>query len=163
MTKKSAGNLDPVTKPHNREKALSACLFRLLGATQREAAESARVGERTLRQWEKCSWWIALEDEARARWCRGLAAKARVTLEKGIEDGDLRSARWALERLEPRLRPSVGPPEVTGLDGEGFFTKKSVGEALRAFRVIIRKYVDEEKFQRIVKEVAPIELESGRT
>ena len=69
-----------------------------------------------------------------------------MTLEKGIDDGDVRSGRWALDRLEPRLSPAADPPEVTGPDGEGFFTQKSVGAALRAVWVIIRQYVGEENF-----------------
>ena len=95
---------DPVAAPRNRDKAVSAALLRLLGASQVEAAKAAGVGERTLRGWEACSWWAEVLADASRRWLDGLAAKARVGLEGAVAD-DGRLALSVLERLEPALAP----------------------------------------------------------
>ena len=98
---------DPVQAPRDPDKAVSAALLRLLGASQADAAGAAGVGERTLRQWETCSWWPEILAEASRRWLDGLAAKAR----KGLEGAVQVDGRLALNVLE-RLEPALAPPKV---------------------------------------------------
>ena len=106
---------DPVTAPQDRDKAVSVALLRLLGASQEAAAEAAGAGERTVRQWETCSWWPEMLAEASRRWLAGLAAKARKGLERGVEE-DGRLALKVLERLEPALAPPKVRAVVENLD-----------------------------------------------
>ena len=93
----SVGNLQ------DREKALSVAYLRILGGTQKEAAEAAGCSERSVRGWEAADWWPEIQVEAESRWLPGLIAKARGTL---LNDMDGPLALKVLERLLPELAPA---------------------------------------------------------
>jgi len=98
--------------PKDRDKALRAAAFRMLGATQAEAATAAEVGIRSLRRWESAEWWPALCDEARTTVHLDLERLALRTVQGAMQSGDAATARWALERL----RPDVWGPGPTRVD-----------------------------------------------
>ena len=102
LTLKAAALSDPVARPRDRDKALSAAYLRILGHTQTEAASGAGCAERTLRQWESCSWWPEILAEAESRWLSGLMSKARGTL---LRNMDANLALKILERRIPELAP----------------------------------------------------------
>lgn len=112
--KKDKGSDHPlaVRKPHDWEKATSAAFLRILGATQQEAADSVGVARQTVVKWEHSEWWPEAMDDAKQRWLAGLHAKARVSVENGLQD-DARLAFMVLERLEPTLHPKAAL-EVSG-------------------------------------------------
>lgn len=97
---------DPVQAPRDRERAISAAYLRLLGASQADAAEAAGAGERTLRQWEACSWWPEIQAEASQRWLAGATGKARTALLAALDGKDGHLALKVLERTLPELAPA---------------------------------------------------------
>ena len=99
-----------MARPKDRDKALSAAYLRILGHTQTEAESGAGCAERTVRQWESCSWWPEILAEAESRWLSGLMSKARGTL---LRDMD---ANLALKILERRI-PELAPGRVEGWRG----------------------------------------------
>jgi hypothetical protein len=104
---KAAGQADPVGRPQNWDIAVSAAYLRLTGATQVAAAESAGCSERSIVEWEKCSWWADAEREAQGRWLRGIDSRARVALERAFENPDesATTARWWADRRVSELAP----------------------------------------------------------
>lgn len=97
-----AEQADPIGRPLDWDKAVSAAYFRALGASQKVAARAAGCGERSIRDWESCSWWPDAVREAHERWRTNLGAEARRSLLRAVQrDGDL--ALKALERLDPRM------------------------------------------------------------
>lgn len=104
--RKSADSGDPIENPHDRDKALSVAYLRMIGLTQVDAAKSAGVGERTIRDWEKCSWWPEVQAEARHRWLNDLMDASRATLLKSIKAGGFTEALTILERMDPDFRPA---------------------------------------------------------
>ena len=99
-----AENRDPVRAPRNRDKALRAAYFRLIGYSLRDAASSANIGTRTLERYESCSWWQDLLAEADRKYLSELTAKSRQSLLKGVEK-DSSLALRVVERLIPELAP----------------------------------------------------------
>ena len=107
---------DIVKKPQDWDKVVACAYLRLLGHSREKAAEGAGAGERSLFDWEHCSWWKDAEAEAKGRWLRGLASKARNSLETGVGD-DANLALKVLERLDDDLAPPKNRHEVGGEGG----------------------------------------------
>ena len=111
--------------PRDWDKAVSVAYLRLVGETQEQAAAGAGVGERTLRDWEKCSWWKDALEEASARWLNNLTAHARGGLLAAVKaDGPL--ALKVIERTDPRLAPNASKLELSGPDGGAIPTDVTV-------------------------------------
>jgi hypothetical protein len=110
---RSADPEDPVKNPENWDKCVSVAYLRLIGQTQEQAADSAGVGVRTVHTWEHCSWWADCQAEASRRWLVGLEAKARATLQEGMD------ANIALKILERRLPELAPPTQKTDLTTDG--------------------------------------------
>lgn len=107
-------------KPHrNWDKIVSVAYFRLLGWTQKEAAASARVAERTVREYESHDAWPAAVEEARDRWHVGLEVRARGSLFNALNPGEARGdlALKVLERIDERLAPPKIAHELFGKGG----------------------------------------------
>jgi hypothetical protein len=106
-TDTSAEPRDPVGKPQNWDIVVSVAYLRLTGATQAVAAEGAGCSERSVVEWEKCSWWADAEREAQGRWLRGIDSRARVALERAFSDPEqsANTARWWADRRVPELAP----------------------------------------------------------
>lgn|GEM_PF-3027195 len=115
MPNETANSTDPVKKPHSWDKAVSAAYLRLLGNSQEASARSAGISPRSLVSWETCSWWPQAKQEAKERWLNDLVAKARVSIEAGVQD-DPNLALKILERLDLDLRP---PKERMDVSVEG--------------------------------------------
>ena len=112
MAGKAAAPGDPPGRPRSWSKAVSAAYLRLMGFTQRQAARSAGVGERTLRGWESSGWWPEAVAEARGRWLQGLDSLARSTLARSLAEGrEPPDGKLALEVLSRGLEPMLAPPE----------------------------------------------------
>lgn len=106
-SKKSAENKDRVSRPQNRDKALSAAYLRLLGASQGRAATEAGCAVRALRDWETCSWWPDMLAEARQRWLRGGDAAAMYGSMRAFKDPReyAQHSRWWMDRRIKELKP----------------------------------------------------------
>ena len=117
--KKISAYKDPVSNPQSWEKAVQVAYLRLVGCTQKEAARIAGISERTIRNWEECSWWEDARREAEPRWLRDLKAEARGTLFRCIRTtanrlGDPEKALKVLERTDKRLLPPAHRVEHSG-------------------------------------------------
>lgn len=111
---KVAGYDDPVDKPRDWDKAVSAAYLRLIGQSQKDAATGAGVGQRSLRRWETCSWWEDARDEARDRWLNDLVAESRATLFRVVQEGDGLRAMQILERMDPKMAPPAQKLQHSG-------------------------------------------------
>lgn len=89
---------------------MSVAYLRMIGHTQEEAARGAGVGERTIRDWEACSWWPEVQAKARRRWLNDLLDASRATLLKSVRKGGFTEALTVLEKLDPEFAPQ--PQEV---------------------------------------------------
>lgn len=108
---------DPVSKPHSRDKAVSAAYLRLLGHTQEESAESVGVGVRTLIRWEQCSWWPQVEAEATSRWLAGLRGKTMAALTDLVGEREPATVRFVAERQIKELAPPLQRIRQSGVVG----------------------------------------------
>ena len=106
-------------KPHDWEKAVSCAYLRFIDwkRSQESVAKSVGVSVRSLGRWEASDWWPTAQAEAMHRWCGGVVAGASKTIIEAVEAGDTITARWALERLMPIMRPPTQRNEHTGKDG----------------------------------------------
>jgi len=108
-----------VKKPRNWDTAVSAAYFRLIGASQKAAAEAANVDVGTLRKWSYSEWWPDAQQEAENRWVTDITAETRKGLMRGLKDKDEygKMSRWAGDRLIPQLAPPTVRQEVSGPGG----------------------------------------------
>lgn len=137
-----AERVDPIGRPLDWDKAVSAAYFRALGASQKVAARAAGCGDRTIRDWEACSWWPDAVREAHERWRTNLGAEARRSLLRAVQrDGDL--ALKALERLDPRM--SLKELSVSRV-------REMLAETIRA----IRDELPEAEAERVLARIRPI-------
>ena len=115
----SAAVEDVVQKPQDWEMVISVAYLRLTGSTQEQAALGAGCGERTIREWETCSWWPEAEAEANRRWLRGMDARARDAINRAFGDPDqyAQTARWWGERRIAELAPPKQRTEHSGKVG----------------------------------------------
>jgi len=104
-------------RPSNWDKRVSAAYLRIMGATQKRAAKSVGVSERTVWTWEQHASWADARAEARVRWLDEAADTARGALLRGLQNDDQASARWLLERVDAALSGPVQRHELTGKDG----------------------------------------------
>jgi hypothetical protein len=109
------GNACPERKPANWDKRVSAAYLRMLGATQAEAARAVGCSERTIRRWEMDGTWSRAQQEARDRWMVNMDGQSRAALLKGVRSSDLQTARWFLERTDPRLIPAAQQEPVVNV------------------------------------------------
>jgi hypothetical protein len=92
---------DLPNRPDNWDLRVSAAYLRLLGLSQADAAAAVDRTDRCLRTWEAHPSWPEAQQEATARWLRHATNQARLAVTRGIIDGDLTTARWLLERVDP--------------------------------------------------------------
>ena len=83
----------------------------MLGMTQKQAAKTVGIGERTLRRWETSDLWTSACAEARGKWLAGIDVYARLALMRTLQsDKDpVRRGLLALQILE-RVDPRFAPP-----------------------------------------------------
>lgn len=112
-----AESSDPVGRPRDWDKAVSAAFLIQLDSTQSEAAKAVGAGQRTVERWVQCSWWAEAKEDARERWLSGLTRKARRNIQGALEGGDMVTTRWIAEKVIPELQPTYRQ-EHTGPDGE---------------------------------------------
>jgi hypothetical protein len=138
MTDQPADPGDFVARPNDWDTACSAAYLRLLGATQKQAAEGAGCSVRSIGVWETCSWWADALAEARQRWLRGGDAAAMTGIMKALKDDREYAAMskyWADRRI-PELAPpshkvdaTVGGPAGGPLEITVAFVKAGNGDA----------------------------------
>lgn len=112
-----SGAADPIGKPRDWDKCVAAAYLRAIGKSQAAAAEGAGVSERSVLEWEKCSWWPDAQAEAHDRWLNNVTAKARGALLEGLTESKPELALSVLERIEKRLSPAKQRHEHVGLIG----------------------------------------------
>ena len=109
------------SKPQNRAKAIAAAALRIAGSTQKEAAKAVGRTEKTVRNWEKSSWWPDVVSEAiRNPIFEQLRSLSLDALIRSLEGGDGRIALTLLERMHPAEfgpRPLKVEAEHSGPDG----------------------------------------------
>ena len=110
----------PITKPEPHspkwDAIISYAYLRILGETQKTAAEAAGIGERSGREYEVQTWWPDAVDEAERRWLNGMRAKARRSIQKKVEESDWQATRFTLENLDPNFQKR-GSISVTDTGG----------------------------------------------
>lgn len=132
-TDEPAPETSAVEKPRDWEKAIDAARLRMAGLTQKDAAEAAGIGERTLRVYESCKWWPTAMEEARKGWLQGVQLQAMGGIAKALDDPNeyAKMARWLAERLMPELAPPKQGHEHTGKDGGPILLGRSDIEDIR--------------------------------
>lgn len=143
-----SSDAEGVDKPHRWESAVLAAYVRMLGGTQRAAANLADVGKRTVRRWENSKWWPDAEAEAHRRWLQKASAKARLALLEVLDDMDPETRdgatlRFVSERLLSGLEPPKLRQEITGKDG-GPIEVSDAREQLAAKLVEIKRRRNED-------------------
>lgn len=110
----SADDTDLIKRPQNWPRTVRAAGYIYLGFTQKQAANAAGVSERSIRDWKKCSWWADAIDEFRAGpLYEELQQIAMLRLFQAMaKEKDTATAKWLLERADPRLSPPVQKAEV---------------------------------------------------
>lgn len=136
-----------IGKPRDWEKAVSVAYLRSIDYTQKEAAEAAGVGERTIQHWEKQPWFGEAIMEAHSRWLAGVATGARRGILRAFKDPEeyARTARWAAERVFPELAPPKQRVGVTGKDDgpiEFSYARETVDGLLSGISTAIQKAKD---------------------
>lgn len=108
---------DEVRKPKGArwDKAVSAAYLRLTDSTIAKSADGAGLGERTLKRWEGCSWWVEALREAEERWLNHTVARAMRTVHRAAGD-DVPTAMKIVERRLDRLAPPKIRAETANLD-----------------------------------------------
>lgn len=119
---------DTCEKPKDWEKAVSAAYLRYVEwrRSRKDVASALGMGERTLARWEISPWWRDAQADAMARWCGGVVLDSCRTVSDAINDGDVQTARWALERLMPAMAPPRVRNEHTGEGGGPIETRATV-------------------------------------
>lgn len=114
MAKGSASGND--TKLHAHwDKVVSAAYLRILGHTQKEAAEAVGRSDRTLREWEADEHlWSAARSEARSRWLNDAEDAARRAVLNSLKLGNADLGKWMLERVDTTFAPPKQRVESTG-------------------------------------------------
>ncbi len=109
---KPAEKKDPVKRPRNWDKAVSVAYLRMLGASQEVSSKEAGCAQRSVVDWERCSWWKDAQAEARDRWMQGGDSLAMRAIYKGLANPDdsAQMSRWWADRRIPEL----APPRVRG-------------------------------------------------
>jgi hypothetical protein len=65
--------------------AVSAAYLRGLGQTQKDSAECAGIGIRTLQTWEHSPWWKEVQAEAHSRWLNGIVGKTKKAINDALD------------------------------------------------------------------------------
>lgn len=135
MARKPGGRAEAPKRPKRWDKMVSAAYLRMLGQTQAQVARAVGRSERTIRLWEEDALWAEAQAEARERWFGDAVEVALATVLKSARRGNVETAKWILERLEPKLAPpavrhrhsgglgvfqvlaQLSPQEILRLDG----------------------------------------------
>ncbi len=75
-----------------------------MGSTDKEACSFAGVSQTTLRSYEKKYPWVL---EKKEQLKAEVVLKARATILKAIEAGDVKTARWFLDKVDGRAKQNV--------------------------------------------------------
>jgi hypothetical protein len=98
-----------VAKPNDWDICVAAAYLRLIGLSQEKAAEGAGCGERSIQDWEKCSWWDKAVQEAKGRWLRKVEYLAMMGIAEGLlsKDGGVKGtmSRYVADRMVPEMKP----------------------------------------------------------
>lgn len=124
-----AGSEEAQKRPKHWDKMVLAAYLRILGRTQKEAAEAVGRSERTIRDWESSELWREAEREAEEdTFLRALKhASMRAVLQNVDEDGNPMLGWEALQRLMPQLAPKQRL-EHTGKNGGPIQTETRLAE-----------------------------------
>lgn len=106
--------------PPHWERHVLAAYFRMLGQTQKQAAQAVGRSLRTITDWESDKeLWAQAREEAKARWLTEVVDASRVSLLSAIRAGDGELSLRVLERTDDALAPPAyqhkhsGEMEVT--------------------------------------------------
>jgi len=99
---------------------LAAYYYQVAGdLSENQFADLVGVTRKTLYRWRISPWWPEACEEAARRYHPEVKIESRRTLLGAIrtkgdgEPGDVQSARWALERLDPEFAPPKQQLEIT--------------------------------------------------
>lgn len=113
-----------VGRPRDWKAAVKAAKFRYLGYTQAETAEQIGVSRGTVTNWEMSDWWGEAFEEAESHGLSDMALQARKVIMEKLEEGDIKTAQWILERrdkmfVKPKGRETTAEKTATGPDLSG--------------------------------------------
>ena len=135
MADKPAGQEERAPRPKHWDNMVRAAMMRVLGATQKEAAEAAGRSERTIRDWEASPLWREALVEVEGLWLVDLKHAAMGTVLRNVALNPMLG--WdILQRLVPALAPQAKRMELTGKNGgpiqtEGRFAEVPDAELFR--------------------------------
>ena len=96
---------DPVRTPQKMDVVVAACVLRMHGLTQAEAADKVGMSERSLRKYESCSWWPQVQEYAYDEELDATRIAARAAFHRLLKADDGPTVRFALERLIAEFAP----------------------------------------------------------
>jgi hypothetical protein len=124
---KTAGQEEPAPRPKHWDNMVRAAMMRVLGATQKEAAEAAGRSERTVRDWEGSPLWREALVEVEGLWLQDLKFAAMGTVLRNAAVNPMLG--WdVLQRLVPALAPPRLRHEHTGKNGGPIQTESRFAE-----------------------------------
>jgi hypothetical protein len=127
-TGKTAGDGEAKQRPRHWDKMVLAAYLRIMGRTQKEAAEAAGRSERTIQAWEASELWREAEQEAEEdTFLRSLKHASMRAVLQNVEDGNPMLGWDALQRLIPQLAPKQRL-EHTGKNGGPIQTETRLAE-----------------------------------
>lgn len=89
--------------PRNMQLARDAADLRIQGYTWDAISEAVGVSTVSLYKWRKSSWWPGLMQEMMGERVSYHLVKARENIFQAIEEGDVRTSKWFMERFDPAL------------------------------------------------------------
>ena len=117
MARKSAAATKTPAPAPNWDKWVSAAYLRMIGHTQKQAAEAVGRSERALREWEADGErWPRAQEEARGRWLNAATDAARGAVLRSLQVGNAELGKWLLERVDPHLAPPKMRLDVQSFD-----------------------------------------------
>ncbi len=110
-------------RPSSWEKRVMVAYLRALGVTWAACASAVGVSLRTVHRWQEHESWSDAVKEAADRWHVDMDQKSRAVITQAVEkfaDDPTeagKTARWYLERTDPRLAPPAIQHQLSGSEG----------------------------------------------
>lgn len=93
----------PRIKDEDWDKAVKVARYLMLGNSREDVAGMLDIKVGKIRSWEGCELWSKVMNEAASDELENMAAKALGVINKKINEGDVVTARWYLDRAHPYL------------------------------------------------------------
>lgn len=85
--------------PRDWEAVQVVCRYLMIGYSTEQAASMAGVNKSTVLQWQKQPWWHDAMKESTSKEFQVMAAKALGNIAKSLDDGDVSTSKWFLNKV----------------------------------------------------------------